>query len=406
MEKCNYVGTETSHGMSGKFHVHPQHSQWVEHDSAAGGKPCYNTKIYYNSGVCPATIEASLARKNKKYRVDKSSPRNVKGRIFWATGGMSDRGAASSTVEKNEAEKGATKQRSVHDGVNVKTNTSTANVEAGVVCQNKSTCNLNEDVLYSIKQSSAKAANSGLADDKDTNNEFCPIYDIKWSGADDKFVSAIMHVSCRNQKPDFDSIDTPIFQKWREQGGFQFGFVPLQELIMPECHEINDCSHLSLLQIHNIVKSTGRSNFLQACVPVNSQLKIEAWEQELTEYWYQQLLELIKFGFPLDLNRDCHLDCKFSGNHSSANGFPQDIEAYITEELSHGAILGPFEHNPIENGHTSPFMTRHKPNSERQRVIVDLSWPQGVSVNTGFDKMLYLESEFYLTFSTVDDDHV
>ena len=44
------------------------------------------------------------------------------------------------------------------------------------------------------------AANSGLAGDKDTNNDFCPIYDIKWSGADAKFASAIMHVSYRNKK--------------------------------------------------------------------------------------------------------------------------------------------------------------------------------------------------------------
>ena len=43
MEKRDYVGTETSHGVSGKIHVHPQSLEWVEHDSAAGGKPCYNT---------------------------------------------------------------------------------------------------------------------------------------------------------------------------------------------------------------------------------------------------------------------------------------------------------------------------------------------------------------------------
>ena len=113
-------------------------------------------------------------------------------------------------------------------------------------------------------------------------------------------------------------------------------------------------------------------------------------------------MELIQFGFPLDFKRGCHLG-KFSGNHSSATDFPQDIEAYITEELSHGAILGPFEHNPIENGRTSPFMTRHKPNSEHRRVIVDLSWSQGLSVFAGIDKTPYLESEFYLTFPSVDD---
>ena len=174
MEKHNHVGTEMSHDVSQKIHVHPQRFQWVEQDSAGGGKPCYNTKIYYNSGVRPATIEASLARKGRRYRVDKSSPQNVKGRIFWATGGMNDRGAASSMVQKNEAEKCATKLRSVYDDVNVKTDTSTANVEAGVLCKNESTCNLNEEVVYSIKQSSANVTNSGLAYDKDIVMNFVP----------------------------------------------------------------------------------------------------------------------------------------------------------------------------------------------------------------------------------------
>ena len=81
------------------------------------------------------------------------------------------------------------------------------------MCKNNGTCNSHTDVLYSIKQSSVKAANGRLAVVKDTNNYFSPIYDIKWSGADDKFASAIMHASYRNKKPDFDSIDTPIFQK-------------------------------------------------------------------------------------------------------------------------------------------------------------------------------------------------
>ena len=30
MEKRNHVGTEMSHDVSQKTHVHPQHSQWVE----------------------------------------------------------------------------------------------------------------------------------------------------------------------------------------------------------------------------------------------------------------------------------------------------------------------------------------------------------------------------------------
>ena len=46
---------------------------------------------------------------------------------------------------------------------------------------------------------------------------------------------------------------------------------------------------------------------------------------------------------------------------------------------------------------------RAKPNSDRRRVIIDLSWPLGASVNAGIDKMSYLTSAFALTFPTGDD---
>ena len=151
-----------------------------------------------------------------------------------------------------------------------------------------------------------------------------------------------------------------------------------------------------------VVKKSGKPNFLQARIPIQSQLKVEAWEEALGDYWDRQLLELIKFGFPLDFNRACDLG-QYTGNHSSAVDCPRDIEAYIEEELQYGALLGPFKENPIHQDHCSPFMTRSKPNSDRRRVIVDLSWPQGASVNAGIEKFSYLNSAFALTFPTVDD---
>ena len=48
-------------------------------------------------------------------------------------------------------------------------------------------------------------------------------------------------------------------------------------------------------------------------------------------------------------------------------------------------------------------MTRHKANSDRRRVIIDLSWPLGASVNSGIDKNTYLVAPFTLMFPTVDD---
>ena len=47
-------------------------------------------------------------------------------------------------------------------------------------------------------------------------------------------------------------------------------------------------------------------------------------------------------------------------------------------------------------------MTRHKPNSDNRRVIIDLSWPLENSVNDGIDKNSYLGADFSLTFPSVD----
>ena len=123
-------------------------------------------------------------------------------------------------------------------------------------------------------------------------------------------------------------IDEDIHQLWQSQVDFKFGFVPLQKQLLPNPDIGTSKFSGTLLQIHNIVKKSGKQ---------------------------------------------------------------------------YGALFGPFKENPIEGAHCSPFMTRSKPKSDRRRVIVDLSWPQGPSVNAGIDKFSYLISAFALTFPTVDD---
>ena len=67
------------------------------------------------------------------------------------------------------------------------------------------------------------------------------------------------------------------------------------------------------------------------------------------------------------------------------------------------AIVGPFPEHPCDNGHISPFMTRDKPGSKHRRVIIDLSWPLGSSVNAGIDKASYMGTDFVLVLPTVDN---
>ena len=237
--------------------------------------------------------------------------------------------------------------------------------------------------------------------DKRFTDQCIPLYDVNNAGVEEKFVNTIMHFKQFGDQINIGDCQSQIFQKWREQSDFDFGFIPLGEQQMPTNLHINTNQTDNLIEIHEMVKNTQKPNFMQARIPVTSQLNVEVWQELLKDYWDQQLLQLLRFGFPLDFNRNSQLQCE-GGNHSSAIQYPKDVEAYIQEETKYGAILGPFKENPIESSHTSPFMTRNKPNSDRRRVIIDLSWPLGASVNAGIDKDTYLGTPFALTFPTVD----
>ena len=90
-------------------------------------------------------------------------------------------------------------------------------------------------------------------------------------------------------------------------------------------------------------------------------------------------------------------------NHKSALQCPSHVDVYLTHEMNHGAMLGPFRHPPMDNLHISPFMTRDKLSSDNRRVIIDLSWPKGQSVNSGVDSDRYLDVDFVLTYPSIDN---
>ena len=237
--------------------------------------------------------------------------------------------------------------------------------------------------------------NTACVNDPQLTDQCMPIYDVNYAGVEEKFVNSILHFNQFSEHIDITKPQSHIFQSWREQSDFDFGFIPLGEQQMPNTSHTSVIDTNDLIEIHEIVRKTKKPNFMQARIPVMSQLNVEVWQELLKDYWDQQLLQLLRFCFPLDFNRNGQL-------HSSATQYPKDVDAYIQEESSYGAILGPFKENPIKNSHTSPFMTRNKPNSDRRRVIIDLSWPLETSVNAGIDKDTYLGSTFALTFPTVD----
>ena len=198
--------------------------------------------------------------------------------------------------------------------------------------------------------------NSATASSVDTNQQSnlqtCPVYDINLAGIEDKFTSALYNVGTQGVKCQ-EQNNCALFKNWQNQSQFQFGFIPLDEQIMPDISVVNCSDGLSPFNIHALVRATNKSNYMEARLPVKSQLDVCEWKSRLTDCWDQQLLQLIEFGFPLDFNRNCPLR-REGKNHSSAVDYLSDVDAYIKEETEFNAILDQFHQITIEGGTVHP----------------------------------------------------
>ena len=96
-------------------------------------------------------------------------------------------------------------------------------------------------------------------------------------------------------------------QAWKDQTDFEFGFIPLSDLYESDSRVINHLQKYCPKQAHRIVAGYGKPNYLGARIKVDTQLNLQMWYQELRDYWDQQLLDFLTFGFPLDFNRNAPL---------------------------------------------------------------------------------------------------
>ena len=180
-----------------------------------------------------------------------------------------------------------------------------------------------------------------------------------------------------------------------------FGFTPLQKLQHPPSHFtiIKPFNHLSISQI--LQKSQIPNPFGPKFI-LPSPFNLPLWHFFLQHYWDVQLLSFLACGFPLDITSKPQASKDFV-NHSSAVKYDPHVQHYLDTELKHSAILGPFLKSPLKSLHLSPMMTRPKQGSNNHRVIIDLSWPKGQSINDNIHPSTYMGTPFLLKFPTIDD---
>ena len=99
--------------------------------------------------------------------------------------------------------------------------------------------------------SSAEMIQSGLL----------PLYDVNYTGVEDKFVNSILHVHQFSTSGDIGKLDSEIYNAWRRQSDFNFGFVPLGDQMLPRIVSVNEAKGKSPIQIHEIVRSTSKTKF-------------------------------------------------------------------------------------------------------------------------------------------------
>ena len=161
-----------------------------------------------------------------------------------------------------------------------------------------------------------------------------------------------------------------------------------------------------MVELFEIVSGSGLPNY-QGCrvqLPASKNLNIDLWRKRLVSYEDKIVCEFLEFGFPLDFDRTRKLNYEERRNHKGARDFPEFIRQYLHRECENLRIVGPFNKNPFSVPiMVSPMNTVPKANDDERRVIVDLSWPHGFSVNDGISKDHYLGEVINLHYASVAD---
>jgi hypothetical protein len=172
--------------------------------------------------------------------------------------------------------------------------------------------------------------------------------------------------------------------------------------------ELNSSS-VEKIDIAKQVKASGKFNFEGCRIQVNHKIDTDFMSKMLHGYFDMQVCDILKFGFPIDIDLEDKSillsEASKVKNHIGAVLFPDDMVKYLQKEASYGAIIGPFDSCPFVEGMViSPLKTVHKSNSNKRRVILDLSYPKnGNGVNDSVPKDHYLGNKVELVFPKIDD---
>jgi hypothetical protein len=94
---------------------------------------------------------------------------------------------------------------------------------------------------------------------------------------------------------------------------------------------------------------SGLPNFISKTAFIASHINVDLFRELGQGFHDQQIFDLIKYGFPLDLDKSSFLPNLAVTNHGSTTKFPIEVNNYFDEEIHLGSIFSPFT-NPHLTG--------------------------------------------------------
>ena len=157
------------------------------------------------------------------------------------------------------------------------------------------------------------------------------------------------------------------------------------------------------LDLHWRVLQGNYPNAWGAQIPVPTTWNLELFNALLGEYHDKEVIQWLRYGWPVSRPSNWPDSVPTYMNHTSANKYPDQLYKYLRKEMDKGAVMGPFKNVPFRaRVGVSPLSTREKKDSESRHILMDLSWPVGYSVNDGIAKDYYLGFRTKLQFPTID----
>lgn len=137
---------------------------------------------------------------------------------------------------------------------------------------------------------------------------------------------------------------------------------------------------------------------LDACQPlspmreVTTPLRWQEWDRCLASHpdqcFRQYIVDRIRFGFRIGFDYGSHTCRRSPSNTLSARERPEIINEYLAQECSKGRVLAPPDPAQFPFVQTSKFGVIPKGSTGKWRLIVDMSSPEGDSVNDGIQESL------------------